>query len=325
MKKKTLAIVLISLALAAMAALAGCSQPAQSTASSSASDEALSVMEGSASAQISDEPFYVLIIGNDTRLGTVDINKDMYADGKARSDTMMLARVDPKTYQITLVSIPRDTQDWIGGEVGKINEHYREGGAEELIDAIEKLTGVRAKYYLDTTFVGFQDLINTLGGIYVWVPIDQKMKDIVSGETIEFPAGEQTLDGAQALVYARERKNYNPNGEVYRQANDRHIVEVMIQKVLSDPDTAVEMSGKLFDIVDSNWDKDEFLAYASDFAAHADEVHFLGGTGPYEGDDDPESGLWLTWRDEATWHEIMDVVNQGGDPNEVFQGLSMYE
>ena len=50
-----------------------------------------------------DTPFYVLIVGNDARTGTTEASSEMYADGKGRSDTMMLVRIDPKTYQVSLV------------------------------------------------------------------------------------------------------------------------------------------------------------------------------------------------------------------------------
>ncbi len=326
MKKLSIKAAALVVACAmALCALAACSQPTASS-SSSASDEVMSVNDGTATSQeASDDPFYVLIVGNDTRTGTVDITKEMYADGSARSDTIMLARVDPKTYLVTFVTIPRDTQDWAFNRVAKINERYQQGGIDELMLAVEQLTGVKPKYYLDTTFVGFQDLINDLGGIHMYVPVAQKMKDIVSGNEIQFDAGEHDLDGAMALVFARERKKYNPNGESYRQTNDRLIVQTIMNKVMSDPATAVQVATKLVGHVKTNWPADDLMALVQDFTEHADQVHYLSGTGPYEGGEEESSGLWVTWRDEETWHRIMDIVDKGGDPNEVIHALSLYE
>ena len=64
-------------------------------------------------------PFYVLVVGNDSRVGTTQISLEDYADGTGRSDTMMLVRVDPVTYKITLVTVPRDTEADYEGSVVK--------------------------------------------------------------------------------------------------------------------------------------------------------------------------------------------------------------
>ena len=82
-------------------------------------------------------PFYVLVVGNDSRVGTTQISLEDYADGTGRSDTMMLVRVDPVTYKITLVTVPRDTEADYEGSVVKINELYRQGGMEAAVEGVE--------------------------------------------------------------------------------------------------------------------------------------------------------------------------------------------
>lgn len=99
-----------------------------------------------------------------------------------RSDTIMLARIDPTTYQITLVTVPRDTTVDIDGYANKINEVYRISGIEALAKEVESLTGVKIKYYFDTGFVEFENFINALGGITANVPIDMHLQDIVGGQ-----------------------------------------------------------------------------------------------------------------------------------------------
>ena len=319
-KHKILALALACACALSLLALAACSQSAERSSSETFSAEPAE--ETQEAPEIDRNPFYVLVVGNDTRTGTTESKKAAYKDGSARSDTMMLVRVDPTNYQITMISIPRDTQDWVYDRVGKINESYEEGGIEELMGHIAELTGAQPKYYLDATFIQFQDLVNTLGGINVYVPIYQEMTDIVSGDYITLSPGEQTLDGAEALVFARERKAYNPYGEVYRQTNDRYIVQTIIQAVLANPTTALSVARQLYSTIDSNWPIDELSAYVQDFAEHAGEVTFMSGTGPYYGDTDPVSGMWLTTRDEGTWAELMATVNAGGDPNTVVESLS---
>ena len=153
-------------------------------------------------------PFYVLVVGNDSRVGTTQISLEDYADGTGRSDTMMLVRVDPVTYKITLVTVPRDTEADYEGSVVKINELYRQGGMEAAVEGVESLTGVHVQYYLDMGFVDFENFVNALGGVTANVPIDMHLKDIVNGGTIELNAGAQELDGPEALVLARVRKLY---------------------------------------------------------------------------------------------------------------------
>ena len=325
MKKTKILASLAAVAVLALSlvVLASCSQPQQSSRSS---EEKVEATETNFAAK-ETEPFYVLFVGDDSRTGTTEITKAEYADGTGRSDTIMLARIDPSNYQITLVTIPRDTEDSIGGNPVKINERYRQGGIDDLLSAVEGLTGVKPRYYMSTTFVNFEKAIDTLGGLHMYVPYNQSMKDIVSGTQIEYAAGEHDLNGAEALVFARERKKYNNlnpvGGEPLRQSNDRMIVQTIVTKVISNANTAPDVARALYPFVSSNWDVDSFAAFAKDFAEHASQVKFLSGTGPYDGYTNNTAG-WLATRDTDTWAKIIDVVNAGGDPNTVLQAPSLY-
>ena len=327
-KGKAVILIGLTMALAVVASmLAACSCSQQQPSSSSSSSESIEVNDNKmTSSASSKEPFYALIVGNDSRTGTVEIKKKMYADGKGRSDTMMLARVDPTTYKVTLITIPRDTMAaWKSGQKCKLNQTYEEGGIDELMDNVESLTGVRPQYYFDTTFVGFQDIVNSLGGITMNVVANMDMEDIVSGKDISFPAGEQHLDGAQALVYARERHAYESSGnqEAIRQSNDRHILQTMIQTLLSDKTKASSLVKTLYPFVKTNMSEDKFAAFVGDFADHAGQVTFIDGTGPYEGGIDAETQAWFATRDEAKWREIIAVVDGGGDPNSIISAPSL--
>ena len=86
-------------------------------------------------------------MGDDSRTGTVEISKPDYSDGTGRSDVMMLVRVDPKTYAISIVSVPRDTETQLNGQKVKLNEVYHVAGIEESMKAVADLTGVTPKYY----------------------------------------------------------------------------------------------------------------------------------------------------------------------------------
>lgn len=266
-------------------------------------------------AEADEAPFYVLLVGNDSRVGTVEIGQPSYADGVGRSDTMMLVRVDPINYQLTIVTIPRDTRVDVEGTPVKINDTYGYyGGIERLCQEVNALTGIEPKYYLDTGFVGFEKLVDSLGGCEAYVPIDMGLADIVSGDYIELPAGNDTLTGAESLVLARVRKIFPTDQDVLRQQQDRQIVANLILQVAANPATVTESVQALLDNTETNWPKDKLLATVSDFARHADQITIYSTTGPYEGDIDESVGLWFTYRDEGKWSEIMNAVDAGEDP-----------
>ena len=140
---------------------------------------------------VSDEPFYMMIIGSDSR-------NDEFGQ---RSDTNIVARVDPTTNTVTLLSIPRDTAIDIDGNVEKFNAAYNYNGAKGAIKAANELLGVKMSHYVEIDFAGLVDLIDAVGGVEVDVPM--KIEDADAGGTVE--AGLQTLDGEHALIFARSR------------------------------------------------------------------------------------------------------------------------
>lgn len=264
---------------------------------------------------LSMEPFWVLLVGNDTRTGTVEITKAQYADGNARSDVMMLVRVAPADHAITLVTIPRDTAATVDGTTQKINTAYQSGGIEAAVDQVEQLTGVSVAHWLDIDFVQFEAFINALGGVSVNVPATLNLQDIVGGEDITLQPGTQTLDGAQALVLSRSRKTYAGFQDACRQIQNRAIVAAGIQQVAADPEGVDAAAQALLANVDTDWDAENLTKYVQEFANHADELTIYSATGPYDGGIDAASGLWLTIRDEATWAKVIEVADAGEDPS----------
>lgn len=262
-------------------------------------------------------PFWVLLVGNDTRTGTVEITKAQYADGNARSDVMMLARIAPEEHAITLISIPRDTAATVDGVTQKINAAYQSGGIEAAVDQVEQLTGVSIAHWLDIDFVQFEAFIDALGGVSVNVPATLSLQDIVGGEDITLQPGEQTLDGAQALVLSRSRKTYAGYQDACRQIQNRAIVAAGIQQVASNPEGVDAAVQALLANVDTDWDAENLTRYVEEFANHADELTIYSATGPYDGGIDAASGLWLTTRDEATWAKVIEVADAGEDPSGV--------
>ncbi|RKI96515.1 LytR family transcriptional regulator [bacterium D16-34] len=262
-------------------------------------------------------PFWVLVVGNDSRTGTVEIDKPEYANGVGRSDTMMLLRVDPQTYQIGIVTVPRDTMCTYDDQTMKINDSYFWGGMPALLEQVELLTGVKPKYYLDMDFVEFENAINEIGGVTANVPIDMQLDDIVTGERIELSAGEQHLDGNQALVLARSRKQYADDLDACRQIQDRQIVANLIEQIAANPADAASACQVLLDNMDTNWDAANMIEMVGAFANNADKISIISGTGPYEGGVDEGTQLWMTTRDENIWKEVISAVEAGQEPTSI--------
>jgi LCP family protein required for cell wall assembly len=150
-----------------------------------------------------------LLVGSDTREGAdpnaVDFGS-MGDEGEVfgrRSDTMMVLRLDPKTGQAAVLSLPRDL--WV--DIAGADREDRLNGAyatsvETLIETVTTELGIPIDHYVEVDFVGFKDIIDAVGGIDVW--FDLPTRDRNTGLQIETP-GCHRLDGVQALAYVRAR------------------------------------------------------------------------------------------------------------------------
>jgi LCP family protein required for cell wall assembly len=131
--------------------------------------------------------------------------------GQFRADTLMLIRAGGGTFR--KLSIPRDSYAEIPGQSPqRINGAYAYGGAKLQIEAVEGFLGIPIDHVAIIDFTGFEDLIDAVGGVTVDVP-HKICIDISGGAgggqggfTLRLGKGEHTLDGQQALVYARARE-----------------------------------------------------------------------------------------------------------------------
>ncbi|MBU5360853.1 LCP family protein [Enterococcus raffinosus] len=166
------------------------------------------------------EPFSILLLGVDTgALGRTE---------QGRSDTMMVATVNPSTSESLLISLPRDTYAEIVGHntQDKINHAYAFGGAAMSMDTVEKLLDIPINHYITINMEGIEALVDAVGGIEVNNPFE------FTYEGTTFPKGSQRLDGELALKYSRMRYD-DPNGDYGRQERQRQIITGVSKKVLS--------------------------------------------------------------------------------------------
>ena len=248
---------------------------------------------------VSDEPFYMMVIGSDSR-------NDEFGQ---RSDTNIVARIDPTTNTVTLISIPRDTAIDIDGNVEKFNAAYNYNGAQGAIKAANELLGVQMSHYVEIDFSGLVDLIDEVGGVEVDVPM--KIEDADAGGKLE--AGEQTLNGEQALVFARSR-SYT-TGDFQRSANQRLLVEAFIEKVLSMPPADIPgLVKQAAKCITTDMSLTDIIGYIQKFQ-DADGLTIYSAMIPSTTAD--SDGVSYVVCDVEALKEMMAVVNEGGDPSTV--------
>ena len=178
----------------------------------------------------------MLILGSDSR------DPDNL-DG-SRSDTMILVHVPKDHASAQLVSIPRDT--WLhippskNGKYGdtnaKINAAYAWGGVPLTVQTIEQFTGVRIDHVVLLDFAGFQKIVDAIGGIDI--EVDATFKSIHPPYR-KFVKGPTHMDGATALDYARQRKQF-PDGDFARIRHQQQVIKAVLDKaatggLLTDP------------------------------------------------------------------------------------------
>lgn len=172
-----------------------------------------------------NEPFYMVVVGTDTRNEQQEAGaKKTYSLAGGRSDTCMLVRVDPKNYAISILSIPRDTQIMINGNVEKFNAAYNYGGIAGTIEQVKKLCKVDIAHYAEISFNGLIDLVDAIGGVEVDVPT--AINDPNSG--VPVPQGKNVLNGEQALSFSRSRAF--ADGDFTRSSDQRILIEALINK-----------------------------------------------------------------------------------------------
>ena len=149
------------------------------------------------------EPINILVIGSDSRAGEGEAEQAA-VPGK-RTDTIIVVRLDPQADTVAALSFPRDL--WLPiagrGESGRINSAYDGEGEEQvLIDTLSENFGIPIHHWIEVDFQGFRRLVDALGGVTLY--FDRALRDEASGLYVT-ELGCVTLDGEQALAYARSR------------------------------------------------------------------------------------------------------------------------
>jgi polyisoprenyl-teichoic acid--peptidoglycan teichoic acid transferase len=169
------------------------------------------------------KPQTILLIGADQRApGAAD-----YHAG-ARSDTMMLVRLDPRKRATALMSLPRDLKVRIPGHgTAKLNEAYSNGGVKLTVKTIKLLTGLRINHVVNIDFRGFRKAINALHCVYV--DIDRRYYNASGAYAkIDIKPGYQEICGETALDYVRYR---HTDTDIVRAARQQDFLRQMKQQI----------------------------------------------------------------------------------------------
>jgi polyisoprenyl-teichoic acid--peptidoglycan teichoic acid transferase len=215
----------------------------------------------------------VLILGLDRRPNE---GKDY-----TRTDTMIVATIDPQSKTAGMLGIPRDMYVKIPNEDGsyfqeRINTaleygklyDYPGGGIKLAEDTIELNLGIHIDHYVIIDFSGFKEIIDDLGGIDVDVP--ESLYDPTYSDTeilgdyfpLDFSPGLQHMDGRTALGYARSRYNSSDLDRIQRQ--QRVIFAVMDKMTSLDVlPHAADLWNKYKDTIDTDISNVKVPGYAS--------------------------------------------------------------
>ncbi len=165
---------------------------------------------------LSTDPFNVLLIGySRTEIGsTVGL-----------ADSIILATINPQTYEVSMTSIARDSFVPIacyGGEYDKINSG-RSTSRACFIETVENFLNMDIDYYMELDYLGLVQIVDVIGGVVINNPVDFTL------DGIYVPAGTYEADGQQALQFCRER-HHMPGGDFSRQQHQKEVIMAIAKK-----------------------------------------------------------------------------------------------
>ena len=229
-----------------------------------------------------------MLIGSDERNKTAND-----AGSGARSDTIILVRLDPDKDATALMSLPRDLRVEIPGHgVDKINAAYSLGGAKLTLQTVKKLTGLSINHVINVNFEGFVKGINAIGCVYL--DIDRRYYNDGIAATdyapIDLQPGYQKACGRDALDFARFR---HEDSDLVRGARQQELLReakhrIGLSNLIGNRDELLEIFGKYTRSDARLRDRAEILRILKLAIFSVDqpirEVHFEGEVGITAGD-----------------------------------------
>ena len=176
---------------------------------------------------------------------------DVRHDDVGRSDTLMIATIDPRLDKATLLSIPRDTRVKIYGRgYDKINAAFAYGGVSLTESTVENFLGIDIDHYVVINTNSFVKIIDAIGGVDI--DVEKRMEyddpwDDNGGLHIDLYPGMQHMDGKTAVTYVRYRDSEGDIGRVKRQ---QEFIRACMDKVTS-PEIVPRIPSIVREIIDA--------------------------------------------------------------------------
>lgn len=231
----------------------------------------------------------ILVMGTDRRsedptTGT-GATADAWVPGAQRTDTIMILHVDGDRDGASLISIPRDA--WVdvpGHGPNKVNAAFSLAGPSLAVQTVEDLTDLRIDHLAVIDWSGFENVIDTLGGVTITVPrtVEDPHNEVV------WVKGRQTLIGSAALLYVRQRYGL-PLGDLDRVRRQQAVIRGLLRGTLATLGSAHPL--RIYDLldtltenvtVDQGWSFGDMRDLVLDLReVHLDEMNFL--TVPVQG------------------------------------------
>jgi polyisoprenyl-teichoic acid--peptidoglycan teichoic acid transferase len=201
------------------------------------------------------KPQTILLLGSDRRYA------DRNQKDAARSDTIMLLRLDPGQEATTMLSIPRDLKTLIPGYgYEKINAAYSFGGPQLTLRTVRDLLDIKINHVINVNFSGFRKAVDLLGCVYT--DVDRRYLHSNAGlppsaqyAEIDIRPGYQKLCGQRALDYVRFR---HADSDLVRAARQQDFLRQAKDQISSS--SLIDRRGKLLDIFIKSTQADRQLA-----------------------------------------------------------------
>ena len=253
---------------------------------------------------VAREPFYMLLLGTDGRPG-----QETY-----RTDSIILARIDPTEKQVTLISVPRDTRYVYQGSTVKINAVFSYGGADDMVEAVNDLCGVEISEYAEINFDGMKALVDAVGGIDIYVPEGDEVDDPEAGP-VAIESGQQHMDGEAALTFSRARHQF-ADGDYTRMRHQRMVLGALAEKILNNLDIATvpALMNQLADMVKTSLSVSDIVSLINAMRGMDVNSMYSANIPSWAGQDTYINGQSFVFVYEDALEEMMERVDAGEDP-----------
>ncbi len=283
--------------------------------------EATSNIDVASTGKSVTEPFTILLMGIDSTEEV--LTKNAIANG----DTLILITFNPKTLNATMLSIPRDSYVpiacWSGKPENKIT-HAAAYGTDCMINTIENYFDTTIDYYAKINFKGLVKLVDAVGGVEIDVEKELCTDDSGRIGEVCIQPGLQVLNGEQALVYARNRKQLE-DGDFGRAKHQQDIIMVLMNKIktMTDVNTFMSILNTVSNSIDTNLTTKQILSFynvgkdivkksMSDEKAELVNIQtlFLDGVGQMIYDERAKMVLWDYVPNKSSKKDIIQAMKE---------------